>query len=201
MDDVPPELAERLTLSIRYVWTGDAAEGERRFAPMRDAAPILLDDVADKPYTAIDSVHTDPLDPMPSFEAAEVLTSFPAEAAAALLSLTGPESSSPQVLVEVRQMGGAVARPGLHDSAFCSREAAFALLTVGIPDVPGVEEHAATVLRTMAPWVGAHRMPNFTFESEKYVDAYDTPTIERLRTAIRRYDPQGVMAIGRALGA
>mgnify|MGYP001444972762 CR=1 FL=1 len=45
MDGVPPELADRLTLSIRYVWTGDAAEGERRFAAMRAAAPVLLDDV------------------------------------------------------------------------------------------------------------------------------------------------------------
>ena len=33
-----------------------------------------------------------------------------AEAADALLAMTGPGSGSPQVLVEVRQMGGAVAR-------------------------------------------------------------------------------------------
>ena len=30
-----------------------------------------------KPYTAIDSVHTDPLDPTPAYEAAAVLTDFP----------------------------------------------------------------------------------------------------------------------------
>ncbi len=36
MPDVPPQLADRLTLSVRYVWTGDAEEGERRFAAMRD---------------------------------------------------------------------------------------------------------------------------------------------------------------------
>ena len=63
---VPPMLAGRLTLSVRYVWTGDADEGERWFAAMRAAAPVILDDVADKPYTAIDSVHTDPLDPTPA---------------------------------------------------------------------------------------------------------------------------------------
>ena len=114
MPGVPPKLAGRLTLSVRYVWTGDAEEGERRFAAIREAAPVILDDVAHKPYTAIDSVHTDPLDPTPAYEAAAVLTDFPPEAVDALLALTGPGVPSPQVLVEVRQMGGAIARPGEH---------------------------------------------------------------------------------------
>ena len=63
MPDVPPPLADRLTLSVRYVWTGDPEEGERRFAEIREAAPVLLDDVALKPYTAIDSVAHRPAGP------------------------------------------------------------------------------------------------------------------------------------------
>ena len=205
MPGVPPVLAERLTLSVRYVWTGNAEEGQRWFAPMRDAAPVLLDDVAVKPYTAIDSVHTDPLDPMPAYEAATVLTGFPAEAADALLEMTGSAAASPHVMVEVRQMGGATARGGPHASAFCSRAAAFAHLVVGIPGFPGIpglpggEDHAAAVLRAMEPWVGGHRMPNFTFDAAELVDAFDAPTLARLRAAIGAYDPEGVMAIGRAL--
>jgi hypothetical protein len=198
MPGVPPQLADRLTLSIRY-WTGDPADGQRWFAAMREAAPVLLDDVALKPYTEVDSVHTDPLDPTPAYEAAAVLTDFPAEAADALLSMTGPGSGSPQVLVEVRQMGGATARSGSHESAFCARGAAYALLVVGITDTPGVEAHAEAVVKALAPWTGGYRMPNFTFAAEDYLDAYDEPTLARLRRAIRTYDPYGVMAIGRAL--
>jgi FAD/FMN-containing dehydrogenase len=199
MPGVPPVLADRLALSVRYVWTGDAAEGERHFAAMREAAPILLDDVANKPYTAIDSVHTDPLDPTPAYEAGAVLTDFPAEAADALLALTGHESGSPQVLVEIRQMGGEIARPGEHESAFDSRNAAYSLLIVGIAEVPGVEAHAEKILEAMAPWTGGPRLPNFTFTPEEYLDAYDETTIERLRRAIRIYDPLGVMKIGQVL--
>jgi FAD/FMN-containing dehydrogenase len=197
---VPPVLADRLTLSIRYVWTGDAEEGERRFAAMREAAPVLLDDVARKPYTEVDSVHTDPLEPTPAHEAAAVLTDFPSEAADALLAMAGPGSGSPQVLVEVRQMGGATAREGRHPSAFRARQAAFALLTVGIAGTPGVEHHATKVLEAMQPWTGGYRMPNFTFAAEDYFDAYDPPTLARLRGAVRTYDPDRVMAIGRVLG-
>jgi hypothetical protein len=196
--DVPPQLADRLTLSIRYVWAGDADEGEHRFAAMRDAAPVILDDVARKPYTEVDSVHTDPLDPMAVYESADVLTDFPVEAAQALLELTGPGSGSPQLLVEIRQMGGATARGGAHEAAFSSRSAAFAVLTVGF-DEPEVEDHAAAVLQDLRPWIGGHRMPNFTFEATDLAHAFDPQALERLRTAIRTYDPEGVMAIGHAL--
>ena len=199
MEGVPPMLAGRLTLSVRYVWTGSAEEGERWFAAMRAAAPAILDDVADKPYTAIDSVHTDPLDPTPAHEAAHVLTDFSAETAEALLALTGPGVASPQILVEVRQLGGAFARPGEHPSAFASRDAAYSLLVVGIAEVPGVEDHAAAILDAMAPWVGTHRLPNFTFTPEEYVDAYDEVTLARLRRARRTYDPDGVLMIGGVL--
>lgn len=199
MEGVPPMLAGRLTLSIRFVWTGSAEEGERWFAAMRAAAPVILDDVADKPYTAIDSVHTDPLDPTPAYEAGHVLTDFTAETAEALLALTGPGVASPQILVEVRQLGGAFARPGEHPSAFASRAAAYSLLVVGIAEVPGVEDHAAAILDAMSPWIGGHRLPNFTFTPEEYVDAYDEVTLARLRRALRTYDPDGVMTIGGVL--
>ena len=199
MEGVPPMLAGRLTLSVRFVWTGSAEDGERWFAAMRAAAPVILDDVADKPYAAIDSVHTDPLDPTPAFEAADVLTDFPAEAAEALLALTGPGVASPQILVEVRQLGGAYARPGEHPSAFASRAAAYSLLLVGISEIPGVEDHSAAVLEAMAPWTGGHRLPNFTFTPEEYVDAYDEVTLARLRRARRTYDPDGVLMIGGVL--
>jgi FAD/FMN-containing dehydrogenase len=199
MEGVPPMLAGRLTLSVRYVWTGSADEGERWFAAMRAAAPVILDDVADKPYTAIDSVHTDPLDPTPAYEAGNVLTEFTAETADALLALTGPGVASPQILVEVRQLGGAFARPGEHPSAFASRDAAYSLLVVGIAEIPGVEDHAAAILEAMAPWIGGHRLPNFTFTPEEYVDAYDEVTLARLRRALRTYDPDGVMTIGGVL--
>ena len=199
MEGVPPMLAGRLTLSVRFVWTGSAEDGERWFAAMRAAAPVILDDVADKPYAAIDSVHTDPLDPTPAFEAADVLTDFPAEAAEALLALTGPGVASPQILVEVRELGGAYARPGEHPSAFASRAAAYSLLLVGISEIPGVEDHSAAVLEAMAPWVGGHRLPNFTFTPEEYVEAYDEVTLARLRRARRTYDPDGVLMIGGVL--
>ena len=200
MPGVPPQLAGRLTLSVRYVWTGDAEEGSARFAAIREAAPVILDDVAHKPYTAIDSVHTDPLDPTPAYEAAAVLTDFPQSAVDALLALTGPGGPSPQVLVEVRQMGGAIARRWRSTPARSRHATSRTRCSiVGIAEIPGVEDHADAILEAMRPWTGGYRLPNFTFTPEQYADAYDEVTIARLRRAIRTYDPDGVMAIGGVL--
>lgn len=198
MPGVPPMLAGRLTVSIRYLWTGDAVSGEEHFAAMRSAAPVLLDDVSEKPYTAVDSVHTDPVDPLPAHESAMVLRDFPADAAAELLRLAGPGAGSPQVLVEVRQLGGATARPGAHESAFVARDAAYSLLVVSIPMIPGAVEHGQQIVDAMEPWHGTRRLPNFTSAAELLPRAYDDWTRARLRHTIRRYDPDGVIAIGHA---
>lgn len=199
LPEVPAVLAERLTLSVRYVWAGDPDEGAAHVEPMRHVAPLLLDDVSRKPYLDIDSVHTDPLDPMPSMEAATTLSAFPAEAANALLE-QATDPACPLVLVEVRQVGGATAREPEHPSAFCARDAAFAVLAVGIPDIPGTAEAATRVLGALAPWTGPRRMPNFSFTAEDLAGCYDADTLARLRRAVATYDPWAVMTLGRNLG-
>ena len=87
-----------------------------------------------KPYTAIDSVHADPVDPMPVVDPAILLDDFTEETAERLLAIAGPGSGSPQVLVEVRQLGGAYAREAAYPNAFSHRAARFSLLAVGIAE-------------------------------------------------------------------
>ena len=196
---VPPPLAGRTTVSIRYVWTGDDDEGARWFEAMRNAGPVILDDVATKPYTAIDSVHTDPLDPIPTHEAGTVLRDLPLDAVDTLIALTGAGTQSPQILVEVRQLGGAVGDERRGASAFCSRGEGYSLLLVGIAGTPGLHDHGRAVLDAMTPWSGTYRLPNFSFSPKDLAVAYDPPTIARLRAAMRTYDPDRVMALGRVL--
>jgi hypothetical protein len=72
---------------------------------------------------------------------------------------------------------------------------------VGIAVVPGVREHARSVLAALAPWTGGHRLPNFTFHADEFPSAYDDWTRARLRHSIRRYDPDGVIAIAHTLNS
>ena len=195
---VPEPLANRLTVSVRYVWTGSAEEGEQQAAGMRAAAPVLIDDVRVKPYTEIDSVHTDPLDPMPAHEYAVLLGDFPASAAQALVAAAGPGSQSQEFLVEVRQLGGAYARGGEHPSAFCPRHASYSVLAVGLPG-PETDRDQAVLARALAPWALPGRLPNFSFTPEQLAAAYTADVRARLLAAQDVYDPAGVLAIGDAL--
>jgi hypothetical protein len=144
------------------VRTGSAAEGERCFAGMRAAAPVLVDDVRVKPYTEIDSVHTDPLDPMPVREHHQLLGELPSEAVDALVAAAGHGSTSQEFMVEVRQLGGAYARGGAYSSAFCPRQASYSILAVGLAG-PDTEHDHTVIAQGLAPWTLPARLPNFSF--------------------------------------
>lgn len=182
-----------------YLWTGEEVQGEALLAQIRTVAPVLLDGVAVMPYVAVDAVQADPVDPMPVHEGAALLSDLPEEAVQALLAAAGPGSQNAQVIFELRQLGGATGRPAAHASAFCHRAAAYSLLTVGVPGTPGMLDHAASVVRALAPWTTGGMLPNFAPAADGAARCYDASTLARLRAAIRTYDPQGVMAIGRAL--
>jgi hypothetical protein len=200
--DVPPPLAGRMSLGVRFVWTGQPEEGARLLNEMRAVAPVILDDAMLRPYAEIDHVHADPVDPMPVVDPAILLNDFPAEAAERLLAVAGYGSGSPQVMVEVRHLGGAYAREGAHPSAFSHRAARFSVLTVAVAAdedmATGALAHADEVFMALADWDTGGVWPNFGIPHDA-VSArrcYDEPTLARLREVVATYDPQGVLQAG-----
>ena len=201
---VPEPLAGRMTVAVRYTAVGDFAEAERLLAPMRAAATPLMDSVAVLPYAAIGAVHADPVDPMPVIEDQALLSELPAEAVDALLAVAGPGSGSPQVIVELRMLGGAFARPAAHRSAFCHRNAAYALTVIGapMPDTAAmVAEHATAVAAAVAPWSTGGQMPNFapSYDPARPSRVYNDDTRHWLAALADRYDPARVLATGQVV--
>jgi len=195
---VPEPLAGRMTLSVRFVWTGRPEDGERWFSRIRSVASPVLDSVGVHTYPEIDLVHTDPLDPVPAHEHSTLLSSFDAQAADVLLEQAGPDAGSPQVLVELRQLGGAYAFEGDHPSAFAHRSAAYSLLAVGIAGMPGVVEHGERLVDALHPWDTGRVWPNFAppHDAASARRAYDPATLAELSEVTRKYDPHGVLQAG-----
>ncbi len=198
MPDVPPPLAGRTTLGIRFAWTGDPEDGRRLLDEMRASAPVLLDDAFLRPYTEVDHVHADPVDPMPVIDPAVLLEDFTEETAERLLAEAGPGSGSPLIMVEVRQLGGAYAREGRHPSAFSHRAAGYSVLVVAIAGMPGATERAQQLFAALAEWDTGGIWPNFgpAHDEATARRAYDPATLERLVEVVERYDPDGVLQIG-----
>ena len=199
LPEIPPPLAGRMTIGVRFLWTGEPEEGARLLNELRAVAPVILDDAALKPYTAVDSVHADPVDPMPVIDPAILMNGFPEEAAEMLLAVAGYGSGSPQVMVELRQLGGAYAREPEHPNAFDHRDAKYSLLVVGMAPDPRSAPHAELVFEAMSDWDTGTVWPNFGPVSDTRAArrAYDEPTLQRFAEITRRYDPAGVLQYGR----
>ena len=161
-------------------------------------APVLLDDVATKPAAAIDSVHMDPTDPMPGADAGALLADLGARARAALLAVAGPGSGSPQVMVELRRVDGALARPGAVPSAFCHRAPGWSLLAVGVPLDPAVVPHQQALLDAVAPFSTGGGVAQLRPRPRRgrRPAGLRPETLERLARVVDRYDPLGVLSGG-----
>jgi hypothetical protein len=195
---IPEPLAGRMTVAVRYTAVGDFEEAQRLLQPMRDVAPSLIDAVGVMPYAAIGAVHADPVDPMPIYEDHALLRELSAETVEAILAACGPGSNSPQTIVELRLLGGELAREPRHRSAFCHRNAAYSLSVIGVLAPPAGETvvgHAADLVAALASWSTGGQMPNFAASSDpaRPARSYNEDALHWLRALARRYDPAAVM--------
>lgn len=201
---VPEPLAGRLTIAVRYAALDDFAEAATLLDPMRAAGDPVLDTVGVLPYAAIGAVHADPVDPMPVHEDQTLLRELTADVIDILVAAAGPGSASVQTIVEVRMLGGAFARQAEHSSAFCHRNAAYAVTTIGVlagPSAALVPAQAAALARALAPWSTGGLMPNFAPSDDpaRMVRVYDEDTREWLAALADQYDPQGVFRTGQVV--
>lgn len=202
---VPPPLRGTPTVHLRVAHLGSAAEGERIVAPMRRAAPALIDHVRDMPYVEVDSIHNDPTRPMSWWERGAFLRGLPAAAADTLLDVAGPDRDPPLVMVELRHLGGAAARQPTPSNAVGGRDAGMSICVVG-PCPPALRNvvpgagHA--VLAAMRPWATGGVPVNFVPGLRDAGDvgrAWPSRTYQRLLQVKRRYDPANTFRTGNAV--
>jgi FAD/FMN-containing dehydrogenase len=199
--DIPAPIAGRQSLAIRFGWVGDPDRGSAYLDDLRHAADPILDDVHVRDYREIGAVHGDPVTPMPVHDRSALLSGLPPEAVDRLLE-TVSESDNVQAIVEIRQLGGAVAREPLHPSAVCHRDAAFQLFISGV-QIPGVDTdtHADLVLAAMSSWSTGGLLPNFATSDEPDLIArcYDRDTLHWLTALADQYDPAGTLHAGQVV--
>ncbi len=198
MPYVPAEMAGRLVVAVRFASPTSAAESERLLAPMRAIAEPIRDTIADRPYSDIIDIYDEPPVPVPVQKGFTLLHSLPAEAVDGLTEAAGPDSGSPLVLVELRRLGGALARNINAPSAFSHRQAAYQVHSVGLNVPPSSEVVAAENKRVHAavrPWSIDGVYANFvsTTNQDRMKAAYDEVSLRRLQSLIRQYDPLGTL--------
>jgi FAD/FMN-containing dehydrogenase len=203
LPSIPEPLRGKLVVHVRVSYLGTPQEGERVVAPLRAAAPTLIDTVADMPYSRFAEIHADPVDPAPFQERIAMIAALTQETLDRLVDLAGPGADCPLPFVELRHLGGALSRPPQVPSAVGNRDANFSLFIIAAIGAPedgiAAVKYADTVLEQLAPWSTGGKYLNFLSKDaageEGTRAAYSGVDYERLQTIKATYDPANLFRL------
>jgi hypothetical protein len=205
LETLPAPLRGRFVVALRIAHSGSAAEGAELLEPMLGAGEVVLSSVGEMPFTATDLIHSDPTDPMPVWERGMLLGDLSGETVDALLAVAGPARDVPLVMVELRQLGGALSRQPAVPNAVAGREGAYSAFVLGAL-VPGaadaVPAAGARVLEALGPWAPGTSLLNFLGDAttpERVASAWTPEVHQRLLAVKQAVDPDDLFRFGHAL--
>ncbi len=193
--DVPEPIRGKPLLTIDGACIGTREQGEAAIAPLREIGETIIDTYDWMPVAGLSHIHMDPEQPVPGIGEGGLVSELSDDAIDAFVGLAGPDSDSPLLLSELRQLGGAFGRSAADAGALSHIDSGFVIYSVGMPMTPQLGEAITAQLtkigETMAPWAPGGAYFNFT-EAPCDVDAIlPADVCERLRQVKREWDPEG----------
>jgi FAD/FMN-containing dehydrogenase len=191
---LPEPLRGRHVVHLRVAHlTADPDAGQRWVAPLRALDP-MIDTLGGLAYGEAGSIYNDPVVPG-AFEAGTaMLGELDAAAVRAILDLAGPHQPVPHI-VELRHLGGALARPPAVDNAVGNRDARFLINVISRlerADITEIRPAHQRVFEGVAPWSTGGRLLNFMNgedAAEQVRSAYGAEDFQRLTRLKAVYDP------------
>ncbi|WP_139206798.1 FAD-binding oxidoreductase [Geodermatophilus poikilotrophus] len=193
VDAVPAPVRGRFVAHLRVTHLGPAEGAERLIAPLRAVAVPLLDTVRPLSIDQLGTVHGDPTRPQPVSCGGAVLPRWDEGVIDVLLAEIG--ATTPHML-ELRHLGGALARPLAMPDAVGHRDAGFNLFTSAYPGAgfSGAMAMQNELYRRLLPWSGGRAVYNFTARPDgRPADArgaFEAPVLSRLQAVKAAWDPQ-----------
>jgi FAD/FMN-containing dehydrogenase len=204
---LPELLRGKSVITVRGCYCGESpGDGEELVRPMREElGEPIMDTFGMMPYAAMDSISMDPVDPMGARQQSEMLSDLSPEAIEALVEVAGAGSGSPLIMLEIRQLGGALERTADRLSTMGKGGSKFIMNGVGPAFTPemaeGVVAYLARVTEATRPFQTGDTYVNFMelggASAERVKAAYAPEDLERLVALKDRYDPQNVFRFNR----
>lgn len=196
-----PIRAQRL-VQLRFAHLGPSDDAQRSLEPIRAAASPVLDTVDDIPYSRNGEIFNDPTTVAPTMSTGVFLSELTPAAIDALLDSYAAAGDLPLVLVELRALGGAMARQARHPNAVGGRDATYLLGVVGLVPPPlrdPVRAAVAAVADALSPWSTGVVPVNYraALEPGEAAGTAWSPAIHRrLRQVKAIYDPHNMFRAG-----
>jgi FAD/FMN-containing dehydrogenase len=195
LPDIPEIVRGRAIVAIDGAVLGDEADAVDVLAPLRALAPEI-DTFAMVPVPALLEIHMDPPAPVPFHGDGAMVDGLPAAAIDAILEVAGPDRQTPLLMVELRQLGGAVGRSDARHGAVDTLDGDFLMFTGGMvmgPEaVPAIAEHVDSVKDALGPWDRGRRYLGFAERPIDTRQAYGELAHRRLRAVKTLVDPDDV---------
>jgi FAD/FMN-containing dehydrogenase len=151
---VPSDVRGRRLVIVDAVVLGDREAGAEAVAALRALGPEI--DTFDQVSAAsVAHLQLDPAEPMAVYANSILVDGLPEDAVEALVATAGPGSGSELLFVELRQLGGALARPAPRGGALDRMDGGVLVLGVGTDTGAGwaaVRDDASRVLGSLGPW-------------------------------------------------
>jgi hypothetical protein len=142
-------------------------------------------------------LHADPEQPTLGLADQTLLAGLPEAGLDALLEVAGPDTGSPLTIVELRQLGGALARQAPGAGALATLDGSFVLCGLGIapnPEATAVMQVGLTALfDRLRTWDTGRGYANFAESYPADTRTFFPPEVyQRLGQVKREVDPDGV---------
>lgn len=135
LPELPEFLRGRAFALVEAAYLGDPQAGAGLIRPLRHLGPEI-DTFAMIPAPALQQLNMDPEQPLPVEGDGMLLADVPAAAIDTLVALTGPDADTPLLSVELRHLGGALARDVPDGGAQPRIDAGYLMYAAGVAARP-----------------------------------------------------------------
>jgi len=194
---IPEELVGQLVVLVGVCFVGDPEEGERALAPLRALAEPLAEAVGAMPYPAMFALTEEASKPHRVSLRSMFSDELPDDAIDAMIS-SATNATSPMSMVQLRGLGGALAKVPADATAFAHRERKYLVAVIGLW-VDETDDGVAHRRWTQELWEELKQYADGVYvnflEQEgdaRIREAYPAGTYDRLVDVKRRYDPENV---------
>ncbi|GAA0385898.1 oxidoreductase [Acrocarpospora corrugata] len=189
LPDVPELFRGRSFVIVMAAFLGSEADGCELLRPLRRLGPEM-DTFAMQPPDALSELAMDPPDPLPYWTTTALLDELPSTAIEQVAQLAGP--GSPLTMVQLRHMGGALARHEPGAGARATLPGQIVMFGLGVIPDESLRPAVLAGLDALSAAVAPHRVgdyPNFVEEPTDASAFFDTDTWNLLRRVKALYDP------------
>jgi hypothetical protein len=190
--EIPEPLRGGSFVSVDVAHLGSAEEAEALLAPLRALPALRTDSLGTVPLAELGGICAEPVDPMPIMEMSGLLRDVDDVAIDRLLAVAGG-AQSPLLVVQIRHLGGALARGNEDDGPAGAIEDPYHLFCLGVPVSPevtaAVTSSFGAIREALAEHLTGRRTFNFLADNDDPTSALSQSALTRLAAVKQAVDP------------